>query len=93
MTISKSKFDIILKRLYFKGPGMFTSGATSDQKKEYIKTIFDDAFDNYGDARELATIEEWQEIKESLLANKKDVLTEQDIEILSKAIELDLKIK
>ncbi len=90
MTISKSRFDIILKRLYFKGPGMFTSGATNEQKKEYIKVIFDDAFDNYGDARELATIEEWQEIKDNLLSNKKDILTEQDIEVLSKAIEREL---
>lgn len=90
MTISKSRFEIILKRLYFKGPGMFTSGATNEQKKEYIRVIFDDAFDNYGDGRDLATIEEWQEIKENLLANKKDVLTEQDIEILSQAIEREL---
>lgn len=90
MSISKLRFDIILRKLYFKGPGMFASGATNEQKKEYIKVIFDDAFDNYGDGRDLATIEEWQDIKENLLANKKDVLTEQDIEILSQAIEREL---
>lgn len=91
MTISKSRFDIILKRIHFQGGGMFSSGANSDQKKEYIKVVFDDAFDRYGDGRNLATIEEWEEIKSQLLANKKDILTEQDIEILSKAIELELK--
>jgi hypothetical protein len=91
MSISKSRFDIILKRVYFKSPGIFSSGSNNEQKKEYIKVVFDDAFDRYGDGRELATIEEWQEIKSELLANKKDILTEQDIEILSKAIELDLK--
>lgn len=93
MTISKSRFDIILKRVYFQGGGFFSSGANSDQKKEYIKTIFDDAFDSYGDGRALATIEEWQEIKAKLLSNKRDVLTDQDIEILSKAIEVELKLK
>ena len=93
MSISKSRFEIILRRVYFRGGGVFSSGATSDQKKEYIRVIFDDAFDNYGDGRALATIEEWQEIKTSLFANKKDVLTEQDIEILSKAIEMELKLK
>jgi hypothetical protein len=93
MTISKSRFDIILKRVYFKSPSFFANGATNDQKKEYIKVIFDDAFDTYGDGRALATIEEWQEIKENLLANKKDILTEQDIEILSKAIETELRLK
>jgi len=93
MTISKSRFEIILRRVHFRNPGMFSSGATSDQKKEYIKVIFDDAFDTYGDGRALATIEEWQEIKENLLANKKDILTEQDIEILSKAIETELRLK
>jgi hypothetical protein len=91
MTISKSRFDIMLRRIHFKGGGMFSSGANSDQKKEYIKVVFDDAFDRYGDGRDLATIEEWQEIKSQLLANKKDILTDQDIEILSKAIELELK--
>jgi hypothetical protein len=91
MSISKSRFDTVLKRIYFKGPGIFSSGANSDQKKEYIKVIFDDAFDSYGDGRDLATIEEWQEIKSQLLANKKDILTDQDIEILSKVIELELK--
>jgi hypothetical protein len=90
MRISKLRFETILKRLYFQGPGMFSSGATNEQKKEYIKIIFDDAFDNYGDGREFATIEEWQEIKDNLLANKKDILTERDIEILSKAIEQEL---
>ncbi|MGA1046436.1 MAG: hypothetical protein ACO3UU_00330 [Minisyncoccia bacterium] len=92
MIISKSRFDIILKRLYFKGGGVFSSGANNDQKKEYIKVIFDDAFDNYGDGRSFATIEEWQEIKSNLLANKKDILTEQDIDILSKEIESELKL-
>lgn len=91
MIISKSRFDIILKRLYFKGGGVFSSGANNDQKKEYIKVIFDEAFDRYGDGRELATIKEWQEIKSNLLANKKDILTEQDIETLSKVIESELK--
>jgi|688.fasta_scaffold28270_6 hypothetical protein len=91
MTISKSRFDIILKRLYFKGPGMFASGATNEQKKEYIKVLFDDAFETYSQARELITKEEWEEIKVNILANKKDILTEQDIEILSKAIELELR--
>ena len=67
-------------------------GANNDQKKEYIKVIFDDAFDNYGDGRSFATIEEWQEIKSNLLANKKDILTEQDIDILSKEIESELKL-
>ena len=92
MIISKSRFDIILKRLYFKGGGVFSSGANNDQKKEYIKVIFDEAFDRYGDGRELATIKEWQEIKSNLLANKKDILTEQDIDILSKEIESELKL-
>lgn len=92
MIISKSRFDIILKRLYFRGGGAFSSGASSDQKKEYIKVIFDDAFDNYGDGRGFATIEEWKEIKKNLLANKKDILTEQDIDILSKEIESELKL-
>ncbi len=91
MTISKSRFDIILKRLYFKGPSMFSSGATNEQKKEYIKVLFDDAFETYSQARELITKEEWEEIKVNILANKKDILTEQDIEILSKAIELELR--
>lgn len=91
MRISKSRFDVILRRISFKGSGIFSSGASSDQKKEYIKVVFDDAFDRYGDGRELATVEEWQEIKTELLANKKDILTEQDIETLSKAIELELK--
>jgi hypothetical protein len=91
MSISKSRFDIILRRVYFKSPGIFSSGANNEQKKEYIKVVFDDAFDRYGDGRDLATIEEWQEIKAELLANKKDILTEQDIETLSKAIELELK--
>ncbi|MEX0597053.1 MAG: hypothetical protein WD512_11190 [Candidatus Paceibacterota bacterium] len=90
MSISKSRFDIILRRVYFKGPGMFSSGASNEQKKEYIKLIFDDAFDRYGDGRDLATIEEWEEIKVNLLDNKKDVLTEQDIAVLSKAIEQEL---
>jgi hypothetical protein len=45
MTISKSRFDIMLRRIHFKGGGMFSSGANSDQKKEYIKVVFDDAFD------------------------------------------------
>ncbi|MEY3470671.1 MAG: hypothetical protein RLZZ223_21 [Candidatus Parcubacteria bacterium] len=90
MPISKSRFEIILKRVHFKNPGIFSSGANSEQKKEYIKTIFDDAFDVYGDGRNLATIEEWQEIKGNLLANKKDILTEQDIDVLSKAIEQEL---
>lgn len=90
MTISKSRFEIILRRVYFRNPGLFSSGATSEQKKEYIKVIFDDAFDNYGDGRDLATIEEWHEIKANLLTNKKDILTEQDIEILSQAIEREL---
>lgn len=90
MSISRSRFDIILKRLYFKNPGIFSSGANSEQKKEYIKTIFDDAFDVYGDGRNLATLKEWEEIKFNLLANKKDVLTEQDIDVLSKAIEQEL---
>lgn len=91
MNLSKSRFDIILKRLYFKSPGMFSSGATNEQKKEYIKVLFNDAFDRYGEARELATIEEWEEIKSHILANKKDILTEQDINILSQAIELELR--
>ena len=91
MTLSKSRFDIILKRLYFKGPGMFSSGATNEQKKEYIKVLFDDAFETYSQARELITKEEWEEIKVNILANKKDILTEQDIEILSQAIELELR--
>jgi hypothetical protein len=91
MTLSKSRFDIILKRLYFKGPGMFSSGATNEQKKEYIKVLFDDAFDIYSQARELITKEEWEEIKANILANKKDILTEQDIDILSQAIELELR--
>lgn len=90
MSISKSRFDIILKRLYFKNPGIFSSGANSEQKKEYIKTIFDDAFDVYGDGRNLATLEEWEEIKVNLVANKRDILTEQDIDVLSKAIEQEL---
>lgn len=90
MSISKSRFEIILNRLYFKSPGIFSSGANNEQKKEYIKVVFDDAFDRYGSGRDLATIEEWQEIKSQLLANKKDILTEQDIDILSKAIEQEL---
>ncbi len=91
MTLSKSRFDIILKRLYFKGPGMFSSGATNEQKKEYIKVLFDDTFETYSQARELITKEEWEEIKANILANKKDILTEQDIEVLSQAIELELR--
>jgi flagellin-specific chaperone FliS len=91
MSISKSRFDIILRRLYFKGPGMFSSGATNEQKKEYIKVLFDDAFETYSQARELITKEEWEEIKANILANKKDILTEQDINILSQAIELELR--
>jgi flagellin-specific chaperone FliS len=70
---------------------MFASGATNEQKKEYIKVLFDDAFETYSQARELITKEEWEEIKVNILANKKDILTEQDIEILSKAIELELR--
>jgi hypothetical protein len=93
MTISKSRFDIILKRVHFKGGGMFSSGANSEQKKEYIKVVFDDAFNNYGAGRSLATIDEWQDIKSKLLANKKDILTDQDIEILSKVVETELKLK
>jgi flagellin-specific chaperone FliS len=70
---------------------MFASGATNEQKKEYIKVLFDDAFETYSQARELITKEEWEEIKANISANKKDILTEQDIEILSKAIELELR--
>ena len=91
MTISKSRFDIILKRLYFKGPGMFTSGATNEQKKEYIKVIFDDAFDRYGKDRDLVSLEEWNEIKDHLISNKKDIISEEDIEILAKVIEEELR--
>ena len=91
MTISKSRFDIILKRLYFKGPGMFTSGATNEQKKEYIKVIFDDAFDRYGKDRDLVSLEEWNEIKSHLISNKKDIISEKDIEILAKVIEEELR--
>lgn len=90
MTISKSKFDIILKRLYFKGPSMFSSGATSEQKKEYIKVVFDDAFDRYGDDRDLMSLEEWSKIKNHLAENKKDIISDQDIEILTKVIEQEL---
>lgn len=91
MNISKSRFDIILKRLYFKGLGILSSGASNEQKKEYIKIVFDDAFDNYSEARDLITKSEWEEIKSFLVNNKKDILTEHDIEILSKVIELELR--
>jgi hypothetical protein len=91
MYIDKSRFEIVLKRLYFGGTGLFSSGASSEQKKEYIRAVFDDAFDNYGDGRKLGTQEEWEEIKELLIKNKKDILTEKDIEILTKAIELELR--
>jgi predicted transcriptional regulator len=91
MNISKSRFDTLLKRLYFKGPGILSSGASNEQKKEYIKIIFDDAFDNYSEARDLITKTEWEEIKSFLVNNKKDILTEQDIEVLSKIIELELR--
>ncbi len=88
--LDKSRFEIVLRRLFFQGGGFLSAGASSDQKKEYIRAVFDDAFDRYGHSRQLASLEEWQEIKESLINNKKDVLTDQDIEILSKAIEGEL---
>ena len=91
MYIDKSRFEVILKRLYFGGTGLFSSGANSDQKKEYIKVLFDDALDRYGKGRELITSEEWEDIKQDLIDNKKDILTEKDIETLRKAIELELR--
>jgi len=90
MAIDKLRFGIILKRLYLPSPGLFSSGANSDQKKEYVKALFDDAFHQYGQGRKLATQQEWEEIKQQLLRNKKDILTDKDISILSKAIEQEL---
>ena len=90
MYLSKYRFEEIIKRAYFSGGGFLSSGATSDQKKEYIKALFDDAFDRYGKDRDLVSLEEWNEIKAHLLENKKDIISEKDIEILSKAIEEEL---
>lgn len=90
MYLSKYRFEEIIKRAYFSGGGFLSSGATSDQKKEYIKALFDDAFDRYGKDRDLVSLEEWNEIKAHLLENKKDIISEKDIEILAKAIEEEL---
>ncbi len=90
MYLSKYRFEEIIKRAYFSGGGFLSSGATSDQKKEYIKAVFDDAFDRYGKDRDLVSLEEWNEIKVHLLENKKDIISEKDIEILAKAIEEEL---
>jgi len=90
MYLSKYRFEEILKRVYFTGGGFFSSGASSDQKKEYIRAVFDDAFDRYGKDRDLVSLEEWNEIKAHLLENKKDIISEKDIEILTKAIEEEL---
>ncbi len=89
--LDKARFEIILRRLFFQGGGFLSTGASSDQKKEYIRAVFDDAFDRYGDSRQFASLGEWEEIKKLLIQNKKDILTDQDIEVLSKAIELELR--
>ncbi len=91
MYLSKYRFEEILKRVYFGGGGFFSSGATSDQKKEYIKAVFDDAFDGYSKDRDLVSLEEWNEIKSHLISNKKDIISEKDIEILAKVIEEELR--
>lgn len=88
--LDKARFEVILRRLFFQGGGFLSAGASSDQKKEYIRAIFDDAFDRYGDSRQFASLEEWEEIKKTLIQNKKDILTNQDIEVLSKAMEGEL---
>jgi ribosomal protein S15P/S13E len=90
MNLSKYRFEEILKRVYFGGGGFFSSGASSDQKKEYIKAVFDDAFDRYSKDRDLVSLEEWNEIKSHLISNKKDIISEKDIEILAKVIEQEL---
>lgn len=90
MYLSKYRFEEILKRVYFEGSGFFSSGASSDQKKEYIKALFDDAFDRYGKDRDLVSLEEWNEIKKHLIENRKDIISEKDIEILAKVIEEEL---
>lgn len=90
MYLSKYRFEEIIKRAYFSGGGFLSSGASSDQKKEYIKALFDDAFDRYGKDRDLVSLEEWNEIKAHLLENKKDIISEKDIEVLAKAIEEEL---
>jgi ribosomal protein S15P/S13E len=91
MNLSKYRFEEILKRVYFTGGGFFSSGASSDQKKEYIKAVFDDAFDRYSKDRDLVSLEEWNEIKSHLISNKKDIISEKDIEILAKVIEEELR--
>jgi hypothetical protein len=90
MYLSKYRFEEIIKRAYFSGGGFLSSGASSDQKKEYIKALFDDAFDRYGKDRDLVSLEEWNEIKVHLLENKKDIISDQDIEVLAKVIEEEL---
>jgi ribosomal protein S15P/S13E len=91
MNLSKYRFEEILKRVYFGGGGFFSSGASSDQKKEYIKAVFDDAFDSYSKDRDLVSLEEWNEIKSHLISNKKDIISEKDIEMLAKVIEEELR--
>ena len=81
--VSSYEFDKELSRMHFGGTGFFGGGATSDQKKEYIKLVFDDTMERMSDGRRDITEEEWKERETFLRQNKRDILSDQDIDLLA----------
>lgn len=91
-SLTQLSFNRLLDRINFGGGGLFGgSTVSSTAKKEYIKAVVDDAFDRYGEAREYLNLEEWDEIIARLKNNKKDILSDKDIQKLDTSIRKQLK--
>lgn len=80
--MSKYQFNQVLSRTGFSR----SNGANSDQKKEYIKAVFDDTMDRWGDGRENITKQELDERIQFLRKNRRDILSDQDIDRLAQKI-------
>lgn len=77
-------FDRVVGRLNFR--------SRSYEKREYVKSVFDDAFDGYGSDKRYMYWNEFEEIFEELQGNRRDSLLDQDLEEIMQEFKREFKI-
>lgn len=88
--IQYNEIDDLIREIRFSGGG-FLGGGNIEAKREYVKATLREYTGRYSDGREDLTEHEWSKWEEFLRNNRKDILSDQDIEAIHDIIQRYLR--